>query len=539
MAKQDITIVNTSDTFQLWLDKTNELVELMNEDVLTASIAGDTTLGNATLDGIFTANDLVSNNAIINNISAISVVNNLDPVNFVEFKSPISIVSTQEKLLVLDSSSQKPAINLINAGNANWNISLGTITTASPFVIKTEGSLDPQFTLSQAGDMTLSGSLIADEITVGQVVGNSATATKFATPVNINGVAFDGTQAITITANTTNTLTRGSYLTGTNFNGSAATTWNVDATTTSTASKVVARDTSGNFSANIITAELNGNAATATKFSTSRANYKDVTDTTVAGELMWKNFGNNHTIFDASAGTSPSGSAINNTAAATPWNTTYPILMGWNGVGTYGVRVDSARVSDNTTGNAATANAWTTPRTISLTGGVTGSATISGSGNVSISTTVTNPPPSTIALGTGTTGNYLAGLTAGTGISVGATGEGATPTVAMTGSYTGTFTVTGNITATQNVTAYSDERLKSNIRTIDNALDKVSLMRGVYFDKDNEASTGVIAQEIEKILPEVVLDGEYKSVAYGNIVGILIEAIKELKNEIELLKRNQ
>ena len=64
-------------------------------------------------------------------------------------------------------------------------------------------------------------------------------------------------------------------------------------------------------------------------------------------------------------------------------------------------------------------------------------------------------------------------------------------------------------------------------------------MRGVYFDKEGKASVGVIAQEMEKILPEVVFDGEYKSVAYGNIVGILIEAIKELKNEIELLKQNK
>ena len=49
----------------------------------------------------------------------------------------------------------------------------------------------------------------------------------------------------------------------------------------------------------------------------------------------------------------------------------------------------------------------------------------------------------------------------------------------------------------------------------------------------------VIAQEIENILPEVVKDGEYKSVAYGNMVGILIEAIKELKAEVEKLKESK
>ena len=104
-----------------------------------------------------------------------------------------------------------------------------------------------------------------------------------------------------------------------------------------------------------------------------------------------------------------------------------------------------------------------------------------------------------------------------------------------------TFDVSaGDFTATGNVTAYSDERLKENIRTIDNALDKVDNMRGVYYDKDGRAETGVIAQESERVLPEVVIDGaEYKAVADGNVVGILIEAIKELKQEIEDLKSGE
>ena len=97
----------------------------------------------------------------------------------------------------------------------------------------------------------------------------------------------------------------------------------------------------------------------------------------------------------------------------------------------------------------------------------------------------------------------------------------------------------GAITSSGDVTAFSDMNLKSDIRTIQNALDKVSDMRGVYFTKDGEAGTGVIAQEIENILPEVVKDGEYKSVAYGNMVGILIEAIKELKAEVEKLKESK
>jgi hypothetical protein len=101
---------------------------------------------------------------------------------------------------------------------------------------------------------------------------------------------------------------------------------------------------------------------------------------------------------------------------------------------------------------------------------------------------------------------------------------------------TGELTCTGNMTSSANVTAYSDERLKSDIKTIDNALEKVSQMRGVTFTKDGENGSGVIAQEIEKVAPELVIDGEFKSVAYGNTVGYLIEAIKELKSEINELK---
>ena len=99
------------------------------------------------------------------------------------------------------------------------------------------------------------------------------------------------------------------------------------------------------------------------------------------------------------------------------------------------------------------------------------------------------------------------------------------------------ITNTGTITASGDITAFSDERLKSDIETIDNALDKVMNMRGVSYTKQAEKGIGVIAQEIEKVLPEVVTDGEYKSVAYGNIVGVLIEAIKEQQEQIDKLKR--
>jgi hypothetical protein len=105
------------------------------------------------------------------------------------------------------------------------------------------------------------------------------------------------------------------------------------------------------------------------------------------------------------------------------------------------------------------------------------------------------------------------------------------------------LTSTGTITAATNVTVSSDIRLKSNIETIDSALDKVKAMRGVYFDRHDDKATravGVIAQEMQEIMPEVVVtddtEDKYLSVAYGNLVGVLIEAVKELSGKIDRLE---
>ena len=104
----------------------------------------------------------------------------------------------------------------------------------------------------------------------------------------------------------------------------------------------------------------------------------------------------------------------------------------------------------------------------------------------------------------------------------------------MSGNYTGSFTATGDITA------YSDDSLKTNVQVIDGALGKVEAIRGVTFERieDGSVSTGVIAQELKAVLPEAVhTDAEgVHSVAYGNITGLLIEAVKELSAQVEELK---
>ena len=114
-----------------------------------------------------------------------------------------------------------------------------------------------------------------------------------------------------------------------------------------------------------------------------------------------------------------------------------------------------------------------------------------------------------------------------------------------------TLAVTGAITATGDITAFSssDKTLKENISSIENAVDKVSKINGVYYNWTFEAQEkhkhfgkekeiGVIAQEVEEVLPEIVQtrDDGTKAVKYERLCALLIESVKELKKEIEELK---
>jgi hypothetical protein len=104
------------------------------------------------------------------------------------------------------------------------------------------------------------------------------------------------------------------------------------------------------------------------------------------------------------------------------------------------------------------------------------------------------------------------------------------------------FDSSGNVIIQGNLFSYSDARIKTNVETIPNALDKVISLRGVTYNmiKDVEIDPenapkhlGVIAQEVEAVIPEAVKEENgIKTVAYGNIVGLLIEAIKDLKDQM-------
>ena len=111
----------------------------------------------------------------------------------------------------------------------------------------------------------------------------------------------------------------------------------------------------------------------------------------------------------------------------------------------------------------------------------------------------------------------------------------------------GDFHADGDVTA-QSTTISSDRKLKENIEVVPNALDKVQALNGVSFDwkKTGEKSAGVIAQEVQGVLPEAVKEvtpigggDSHLTVNYHALTSVLIESIKELKAEIEQLKGGQ
>ena len=255
------------------------------------------------------------------------------------------------------------AIDINGTAGEGWtatvNLDLSELTTSTEdgdgdyFVVVDSANAQKKLTKANINlsgfnnDLTLASgtvtSIEAGDYLTGGTITSSGTLAVDATSANTASkvVARDGSgnfSAGTITAtlsgsatSVSNTLTRGTYLTGDNFNGSAATTWAVDATSANTASKVVVRDSSGDFSANIITADLSGNATTATTATTASAlsgvtasatelNYNDITtlgtseaskvvtadangDVNLSEELKAKSYNETYSTVSSSSGT--------------------------------------------------------------------------------------------------------------------------------------------------------------------------------------------------------------------------------------------
>lgn len=180
--------------------------------------------------------------------------------------------------------------------------------------------------------------------------------------------------------------------------------------------------------------------------------------------------------------------------------------------------------NQDTTGNAATATALQTARTIN-------GVSFDGTANITIADATKLP----------LTGGTLTGnLTTSGQVIVNNTTASTSPT---TGSIrtTGGIGVGGAIFASGNISGLSDARLKTDIKPIESALHKVMSLVGVTYTRTDIGTkqTGLIAQDVLAVLPEAVSggdDGEYLAVAYGNLAGLFVEAIKELNQKIDNLE---
>ena len=176
------------------------------------------------------------------------------------------------------------------------------------------------------------------------------------------------------------------------------------------------------------------------------------------------------------------------------------------GIATYASTAGIATVAQNLTGNPS----------ISVTD-------ITATGNVSIAGTLTYEDVTNV--------DSIGIVTARSGVHFGLAGVGGSVSSA------GNATFAGIVTATD-FNSTSDEILKENITTVENAVDLNNQLRGVRFEwkKDSKPSYGVIAQELEQVLPELVSDTDPKTVNYNGIIGVLIEAVKELSARVDELE---
>lgn len=194
MAKPGLSNVTTAQTFQTWLDRTNDIVNLIQTEVMTASALTDTTTGNAILIGDFTANNIVAFDLL-----RVDTVSPKSGSSTVAFTSPISVTSPTSTATTLISTNG-PRVNY-TSGPVTWRAGFED-TTNNNFMIDT-GVGARKFLLSPSGNLTVAGTITG----LGGFIGNSTTATKLETARTIEligdvtgSATFDGSTNAVITA---------------------------------------------------------------------------------------------------------------------------------------------------------------------------------------------------------------------------------------------------------------------------------------------------------------------------------------------------
>lgn len=485
-------------------------------------------------------------------------------------------------------SGDGTAITAINASNissgtiANARTTAASANGASTIVSRDAGGNFSANTITAniSGDISGGTNINASNITSGTINNARTTASSAngastivlrdtngsfdANVVNATNLSGGGTSITSMNASNLSAGTvasariSGSYTGITGVGTVTAGTWNANtianlyttANSSNGASTIVLRDASGAFSAGVITA--NGSALSAINASSITTGTIDNARTTASSA----NGASTIVARDASGDFSVDGITAN-------WFT---------GNGANLSAINASNVSTGTIANARTTAATANgASTIVLrgtsgeftAGAITGSS-FTGDGSAISSINASNISSGTVATarlasGTANSSTYLRGDSTWATVTSGITLTDDTSTNAtryplLTSATSGSISTanvsstkltfnpsTGNLVATIHHSS-SDKRLKTDIQPISDALVKINQINGVtYLRTDTPETirhTGVIAQEVETVLPEAIaigLDG-YKVVAYGNMIGLLVEAIKELKAEVDALK---
>jgi len=521
-------------------------------------VANNSTVVVRDSSGNFTANTITAN--VVGNSTTTSQFLNARTINGVSFNGSANITLTANTTQTLTRGSYLTGSNFNGGTATTWAVDATDASTASKVVVR-----------------DASRNFAANTITA-NLIGNASTATN----------ASSADTAVTLT-NLTATITELNYSDG--VTSSIQTQLSSKAPATDTFTK--GADIGGSVDLNTYTTvgfyhqNTNANASSGTNYPAAAAGMLEVL---ADGVMVYQRY----TIYNS--GQIYSRAYYNGTWYAwrlnldsLNYNSYAPTLTGTGASGTWAISIS---------GNAATATSATTASTVSTLSGLTATVTelnYSDGVTSSIQTQLDSKSPlaspiftgipaaPTAAVGTSTTqiattafvnaeiANDAPSKT-GTGASgtwnISISGNANTATTATTattanalntandyqvdslGVGTAASGVSGEIRATNNITAYySDDRLKNKLGYIENALDKVMTLSGFYYEANETAQAlgyevkrevGVSAQEVQRIMPEIVapapIDEKYLTVRYERLVPLLIEAIIELKKELDEVK---
>jgi hypothetical protein len=447
---------------------------------------------------------------------------------------------------------------LVDAAIQTWEINGSNIYRSSGNV--GIGSSIPGSKLTVAGDITATGAITGSNVSVGGITGSNVSVGGITTASRFVSTVASGTAPLTVNSTTQISNLNASLLAGKSppAGDIVGTSDSQTLTNKTLTSPIISSIVNGAFTLNI--PSVNGTLVSTGSTGTVTSNM--IADLNIVNADVATNAGITYGKLSLS-------NSITNADIVTGAGITYGKLSLSNsitnadivtGAGISVSKLSASTISGITLGNNL--------ETLSFGTYLTGTS-YNGSTSVMIATNATSANTTSTIVARDGSGNFTAGtITASNFTSTGdlsirninstgiitcanftSTGDLSIRNINSTGIITcANFTSTGdlsirNINSTGIITctdlnSTSDINLKENIKTVDNALETISALRGVSFDWKNtgKSSIGVIAQELERVLPELVTDGDPKTVNYNGLIGVLIEAVKELSEEVHELK---